>query len=178
MRFEQTELPGVVTIELEEHRDERGSFARIWCREELAAAGLSTELEQCSISRNTRAGTLRGLHFQRPPHEEAKIVRCTRGAIFDVAVDVRRESPTRGRWVGVELDAGSGQALYLPEGVAHGFQTLVDDSEVMYLISTAYVPDAAAGVRWDDPDLAIAWPDTEMRTISDRDRELPLFADL
>jgi dTDP-4-dehydrorhamnose 3,5-epimerase len=174
MRFVETEIEGVVVVELEEHVDERGSFARTWCRDEMSAAGLAGELAQCSLSRNTRAGTLRGLHYQHPPHEEAKLVRCTRGAIFDVAVDLRPGSPTRGRWVGVELDPDNGKALYVPEGCAHGFQTLVDDSEVAYMISTPYAPEASAGVRWDDPHLAVAWPDVEgERTISERDRSLP-----
>jgi dTDP-4-dehydrorhamnose 3,5-epimerase len=174
MRFVETGLAGVVVVELEEHVDERGSFARTWCRDEMAAAGLTSELAQCSLSRNHVAGTLRGLHFQRAPHEEAKLVRCTRGAIFDVAVDLRPGSPTQGRWVGVELDPDSGKALYVPEGCAHGFQTLADDSDVAYMISTPYTPESAAGVRWDDPLLAISWPDVAgERTISERDRSLP-----
>jgi dTDP-4-dehydrorhamnose 3,5-epimerase len=177
VRFVETEIPGVVVVELEEHVDERGSFARIWCRDEMSAAGLASELAQCSLSRNHRAGTLRGLHFQHAPHQEAKLVRCTRGAIFDVAVDLRRGSPTRGRWVGVDLDPDSGRALYVPEGCAHGFQTLVDDTDVAYMISSPYAPDAAAGVRWDDPLLAIAWPEPPAeRTISERDRSLPGYA--
>lgn len=175
MRFVQTSLAGVLIVELEEHVDERGSFARTWCREEMAAAGLAAELAQCSVSRNPRAGTLRGLHYQRRPHEEAKLVRCTRGAIFDVAVDLRPSSPTRGDWVGVELDPASGRALYIPEGCAHGFQTLVDETDVAYMISAPYAPDAAAGVRWDDPTIAIAWPGAAKRTISERDRALPAY---
>ena len=174
MRFVETEVAGVVVVELEEHVDERGSFARTWCRDEMSAAGLTSSLAQCSLSRNGRAGTLRGLHFQHAPHEEAKLVRCTRGAIFDVAVDLRPGSPTRGRWIGVELDPDNGRALYVPEGCAHGFQTLVDDSDVAYMISTPFAPDSAAGVRWDDPQLAIAWPEPPgERTISERDRSLP-----
>jgi dTDP-4-dehydrorhamnose 3,5-epimerase len=173
VRFVETALAGVVVVELEEHVDERGSFARTWCRDEMTAAGLSSELAQCSLSRNRRAGTLRGLHFQRAPYEEAKLVRCTRGAIFDVAVDLRAGSPTRGQWVGVELDPHTGRALYVPEGCAHGFQTLVDDTDVAYMISVPYASDAADGVRWDDPLLAIDWPDAPERTISERDRGLP-----
>jgi dTDP-4-dehydrorhamnose 3,5-epimerase len=174
VRFVETAIAGVVVVELEEHVDERGSFARTWCSDEMAEAGLATELSQCSLSRNTRAGTLRGLHFQQAPHEEAKLVRCTRGAIFDVAVDLRHGSPTRGRWVGVELDPENGKALYVPQGCAHGFQTLADDSDVAYMISTPYAPGAAAGVRWDDPLLAIDWPAPPgERTISERDRSLP-----
>lgn len=175
MRFVETELQGVVVVELEEYVDERGTFARSWCREEMAAAGLASSIAQCSVSRSHRAGTVRGLHYQRPPHEEAKLVRCTRGAIFDVAVDLRPGSPTQGRWVGVQLDPDNGRALYVPEGCAHGFQTLVDDTDVAYLISVPYAPEAAAGVRWDDPTLAIAWPEAETRTISERDRSLPAY---
>jgi dTDP-4-dehydrorhamnose 3,5-epimerase len=174
MRFVETAIHGVVVVELEEHVDERGSFARTWCRDEMADAGLASELAQCSLSRNRLAGTLRGLHFQRPPHEEAKLVRCTRGAIFDVAVDLRADSPTRGEWVGVRLDPETGRALYVPEGCAHGFQTFVDDTDVAYMISTPYAPESAAGVRWDDPVLAIEWPAVAgERTISERDRALP-----
>ncbi len=173
MRFVETEIAGAYVLELEPHVDERGSFARIWCAEELAERGLTAELAQCSISRNPRAGTLRGLHYQRPPHEEAKVVRCTRGAIFDVLVDLRPGSPTRGAWFGTELDAERGAALYVPEGCAHGYQTLVDDSEVLYLISHRYTPSAAAGVRWDDPAFGIRWPPAARRTISARDRSWP-----
>jgi dTDP-4-dehydrorhamnose 3,5-epimerase len=175
MRFVPAGLDGAYVIELEPYEDERGSFARIWCRDELAAHGLTAELAQCSISRNARAGTLRGLHFQRAPHEEAKLVRCTRGSIFDVIVDLRPGSPTRSRWVGVELEAERGNALYVPEGFAHGFQTLVDDAEVLYMISHRYVPEAAGGVRWNDPAFAIDWPEARARTISDRDRAWPDF---
>jgi dTDP-4-dehydrorhamnose 3,5-epimerase len=177
VRFVQTRIAGVVIVEMEEHVDERGSFARTWCRDEMATAGLSAELAQCSVSKNLRAGTVRGLHYQRAPHEEAKLVRCTRGRIFDVAVDLRTGSVTRGRWVGVELDHENGRALYVPEGCAHGFQTLVDDSDVSYMISVPYVPAASGGVRWDDPDLAIEWPDAAKRTISSRDLCLPGYAE-
>jgi len=173
MRFVETEIAGVVVVELEQHVDERGSFARTWSSDEMAEAGLSSVLSQCSVSRNPRAGTLRGLHYQRAPHEEAKLVRCTRGAIFDVAVDLRPASKTRGRWVGVRLDPENGHALYVPEGCAHGFQTLLDDTDVSYMISVPYAPDAAAGVRWDDPSLAIEWPEAAERIISARDRSLP-----
>jgi dTDP-4-dehydrorhamnose 3,5-epimerase len=176
VRFVETAIQGVVVVELEEHVDERGSFARTWCRDEMADAGLASELAQCSLSRNRLAGTLRGLHFQRPPHEEAKLVRCTSGAMFDVAVDLRPGSPTRGEWVGVRLDPENGRALYVPEGCAHGFQTLVDDTDVAYMISTPHAPESAAGVRWDDPVLAIEWPEVAgARTISERDRTLPSY---
>ena len=175
MRFAPTPLHGVYVVELEEHVDERGSFARTWCRQEMTEAGLTPDLSQCSLSRNHRGGTLRGLHYQHAPHAEAKLVRCTRGAIFDVAADIRPGSPTRGLWFGVHLDPLNGRALYVPEGCAHGFQTLVDDSDVTYMISVPFAPDAAAGIRWDDPTLAIAWPEVAERTISARDRALPFF---
>ena len=173
MRFVATELPDAFVLELERHEDERGFFARAWCRDEFAEHGLVPYLAQCSISRNALAGTLRGMHFQRAPHEEAKLVRCTSGAIFDVIVDLRPESPTYAEWLGVELDASRGNALYVPKGFAHGFQTLVDATEVLYMISDPYVPEAASGVRWDDPAFGIEWPETDARTISDRDRVWP-----
>lgn len=172
MRFVPTKLDGAYLLELERHEDERGFFARTWCRDELGAHGLATEVAQCSISRNALEGTLRGLHFQTAPHEEVKLVRCTNGAIFDVIVDLRPESPTRRGWFGVELDAERGAALYIPKGFAHGFQTLADESEVFYMMSDPYVPTASAGVRWDDPAFEIEWP-LPVRTMSDRDRSWP-----
>lgn len=173
MRFTETEIPQVVVIDLDPFRDERGMFARIWCEDELAAQGLTSHLSQCSISRNTGAATLRGLHYQRAPHQEAKLVRCTRGAVYDVAVDLRRDSPTYRRWFGTELSAANGRALFVPEGCAHGFQTLAEDTEILYLISHPYVPEASTGVRWDDPAFGIEWPRAAKRTISDRDRAWP-----
>ena len=132
MRFIATELPGVHVVALEPREDERGSFARTFCQDEFRANGLHPSVAQCSISRNRSRGTLRGIHYQSAPHEEAKLVRCTRGAVYDVALDLRRDSPAFRRWIGLELDAESGLGLYLPPGVAHGFQTLVDESEVYY----------------------------------------------
>jgi dTDP-4-dehydrorhamnose 3,5-epimerase len=173
MKFVPLELEGAYVVELEPHADERGSFARVWCHDEFAEHGLTSQLAQCSVSRNTRKGTLRGLHYQRSPHEEAKLVRCIRGAVFDVIVDLRASSATAGSWVGVELDAATGRAVYVPEGFAHGFQTLTDDTELLYMISHPYAPEAAAGVRWDDPALNVDWPDVDSRTISDRDLALP-----
>jgi len=172
MIFTKTRLPGLVLVELEPSRDARGSFARIWCRREFAAAGLDVEIAQSSLSSNAARGTLRGLHFQRPPHEEVKLVRCVRGAIFDVAVDLRPNSATYCRWQGFELAAETGAALYIPRGFAHGFETLTDDSEVLYQISAFYAPEASAGVRWDDPAFAIDWP-LPVAAISEKDRSWP-----
>jgi dTDP-4-dehydrorhamnose 3,5-epimerase len=170
VRFVPTKLEGAFVLEPERHEDERGFFARTWSREELAEHGLVPELSQCSISRNTHAGTLRGMHFQSEPHAEVKLVRCTAGAIFDVIVDLRPGSATHAEWVGVELTAETGTALYIPKGLAHGFQTLVDGAEVFYMISDPYVPEAASGVRWDDPAFGIDWPDADSRVINERDR--------
>jgi dTDP-4-dehydrorhamnose 3,5-epimerase len=156
--FTETELSGAYIVDPERAADERGYFARTFCADEFAAHGLETRFVQCSISFNPQKGTLRGLHYQAPPHQEVKVVRCTRGAIFDVAVDIRPDSSTFGRWTAAELTAGNGRALYIPQGFAHGFQTLSDDAEVYYEISARYVPESVRGVRWDDPELAITWP--------------------
>jgi dTDP-4-dehydrorhamnose 3,5-epimerase len=176
MRFRETEIPGAFLVELEPAEDERGFFARTWAREELAERGLAADVVQASTAWNRRAGTLRGLHWQAEPHAETKLVRCVRGAIWDVIVDVRPDSPAFLRWWGVELRAGDGLQLYVPEGVAHGYQTLADDTETTYLISAAYVPEAQRGARWDDPAFAIAWPEAAERTISERDLAWPDFA--
>ncbi len=178
MRFLETSLPGVIVIEPERLSDERGWFARTFDREEFRARGMNPEVIQTNASFNARAGTLRGMHYQADPHGETKVVRCVRGAIFDVAVDVRDGSPTRGRWHGVELSEGNGLGLYVPAGFAHGFQTLGEDSEVHYLMGTGYVPHAARGVRWDDPAFGIEWPPAPPggRVISDRDGAYPDFA--
>ena len=176
MRFTETPIPGAVVVELERHEDERGFFARVWDPDELAAARLTPLLAQASLSRSSKAGTLRGMHFQVAPHEEAKLVRCVRGAIFDVVLDLRAQSPTYLDWYGVRLDEENGRALYVPEGCAHGFQTLVADSDVLYLISSPYVPEASSGVRWDDPAFGIEWPPTAERTIGERDRSWPDYA--
>jgi dTDP-4-dehydrorhamnose 3,5-epimerase len=176
VRFVPLELDGAFLVELERFEDERGFFARSWDGAEFAAHGLASEVVQSSVSRNTSAGTLRGMHFQWAPHEETKLVRCTRGAIFDVIIDLRAGSATHGRWVGVELDADRASALYVPKGFAHGFQTLVDDTEVLYMMSTPYVAESATGVRWDDPAFGIEWPEAASRTLSDRDRAWPDYA--
>lgn len=170
-----TELPGVAVIELEPQHDERGSFARTFDAELFAAHGLDPRVVQCNTSFNARAGTLRGLHYQLAPREEGKLVRCTRGRVFDVAVDLRPHSPTHRRWVGLELDAERARSLFIPAGCAHGFQTLADGSEVHYQMTCAYDPAVARGVRWDDPAFAIAWPDPPdgERIVSARDSSFP-----
>ncbi len=158
MKFVETPLAGAYVLELERLEDERGFFARTWCAEELAGHGLEARIAQCNLSSNRRRGTLRGMHYQAAPHQEAKIVRCIRGAIYDVIVDLRHGSPTMRRWTSVELTADNRRALYVPKDFAHGFQTLTDDAEVFYEMSTPYAPGFGRGVRWNDPALAIEWP--------------------
>jgi dTDP-4-dehydrorhamnose 3,5-epimerase len=172
MRVLETALAGVLVLEIDPIADSRGFFARTWDRLHLTARGLTADLNQVSMAYNEVAGTLRGLHFQAAPHREAKTVRCTAGAIFDVAVDLRDGSPTRLQWVGVELSAVTRRSLFIPEGCAHGYLTLTDGAEVMYQVSTPFHPDAARGYRWNDPTLAITWP-LPIRRISARDEALP-----
>ena len=174
MIFTATQLDGAWLIGLEPREDERGFFARIWCRQELGAQGLDTDIAQENLSFNRHRGTVRGLHFQRPPHEETKIVRCTRGGIFDVIVDLRPRSPSYLRWQGFELMAENRKALYVPKGFAHGFQTLADNAEIVYQISEFYVPDSASGYRYDDASFGIAWP-LPVTVISERDLGWPAF---
>jgi len=175
MEFDATALSGVWVLRPVGIDDERGSFARTFCAAEFREHGIDPHVEQCSCSRNPKAGTLRGLHVQRAPHGETKLVRCTRGEIFDVAVDLRPQSPTFGRFHSELLSDENATAVVIAPGVAHGFVSLVPDSEVWYQMSVAYEPDAATGVRWDDPDLAIPWPtdETPPFTVSARDRALP-----
>ncbi|HKS82819.1 MAG TPA: dTDP-4-dehydrorhamnose 3,5-epimerase [Candidatus Acidoferrales bacterium] len=158
MKFLPTEIPGVYIIEPELIADERGFFARTFCAKEFAARGFAAHMAQCSISFNRRKGTLRGMHYQAAPHEEARLVRCTRGAIFDVVLDLRERSAAFGRWAGFELTAENRRTIYIPEGMAHGFQTLADETEVHYQMSAAYEEASARGVRWNDPAFAIRWP--------------------
>jgi dTDP-4-dehydrorhamnose 3,5-epimerase len=172
MIFHPLQLAGSYRIEPQLMADERGAFARRFCADEFRALGLETDLVQRSISFNARAGTLRGMHYQMPPQLEAKTVRCTRGAIFDVMVDLREGSPTYGQWHGEELTADNRLTVYIPKGFAHGFQSLVDNTEIDYEITPAYVAEAAAGFRFDDPRLAINWPIADM-IISERDKTLP-----
>jgi dTDP-4-dehydrorhamnose 3,5-epimerase len=172
--FAETELKSVFFIDLEKHVDERGFFARVWCEQEFRDRGLNPRIAQSSVSFNHKRGTLRGMHYQVAPYEEAKLVRCTAGAIYDVVLDLRLHSPTYTRWTAVELTARNRRMLYIPEGCAHGFQTLVDDTEVSYLISQVYDASSARGVRWNDPAFSIEWPAAD-RTLSDRDRTYPDF---
>ena len=174
MRFTAAPLAGVCLVDLERTADERGFFARSFCADEFARAGLAASMSQCSVSFNARRGTLRGLHFQAAPHDEEKLVRCTHGALWDVVVDVRAGSPTFGRWYGEELTAENRRALYIPKGFAHGFVTLADATEVFYMISVPYAPGSARGIRWNDPALAIDWP-VAPTVISARDAGYPPF---
>jgi dTDP-4-dehydrorhamnose 3,5-epimerase len=177
MMFRETKLAGLFIIEAEPIVDERGAFVRTFCAREFAARGLETGFAQCSASFNAKAGTLRGLHYQIAPHEEAKLVRVTAGAIYDVAVDLRADSSTYGQWVAVELTAANRRMLYIPRGFAHGFQTTVDASEVFYQIAPFYEPASARGIRWNDPELAIAWPDGAAPILSARDQAFPFLRD-
>lgn len=174
MIFRPTELPGAYVIEPERHEDARGYFARTFCEAEFKVSGLDTRIVQCSISFNRRRGTLRGMHYQVPPFEEAKLVRCNRGAIYDVIIDLRRDSPAFKKHFAVELDGQNGKMVYVPAGFAHGFQTLEDETEVFYQMSQVYSAEHSRGVRWDDPAFGIRWPD-EDRTILDRDRNYSDF---
>lgn len=172
MKFTESPLRGAFLIELEPAQDERGFFAQTWNRSEFLEKGLDVELSECAISFNRRRGTLRGLHYQVAPFEETKLVRCTAGAIFDVIIDLRPLSPTRWRWAAYELNAENRCLLYVPRGFAHGFQTLVDNTEVSYQMTGTYSPAHARGISWDDARLAIEWPATPHRIISAHDRQL------
>ena len=176
MQFRETALPGVLVVEAEPIGDERGFFARLWSAEEFAARKLVTRFDHVSVSFNRRAGTLRGMHYQAPPFAETKLVRCVRGAIFDVAVDLRPQSPAHRRWTGVELSADNRRALYIPAGCAHGFQTLTPDAEVLYMIDAPYSAEHGRGVRWNDPAFTIDWPEAADRVINARDAGYPDFS--
>jgi dTDP-4-dehydrorhamnose 3,5-epimerase len=175
LKLRGTPLPGAFVVEVEPREDARGLFARTFDGEAFAEAGIPFEPVQASTSYNPRRGTLRGLHFQAAPHEEAKLVRCTRGAVFDAIVDLRAGSEACCSWFGLELSADNRLALYVPKGFAHGFQSLEDDSEVLYMMDAPYAPDAARGVRWDDPAFGIEWPAAEELLISERDAAYPDF---
>jgi len=174
MRFTESHIPGAYQVDLDRREDERGFFARAWCAQEFARHGLNPHVEQLNVGFSRRKGTLRGMHFQRQPHAECKAVRCIRGRIFDVAVDLRPDSPGYRRWFGTELSAENGRMLVIPEGCAHGYLTLVDDSEILYTTSCAYAPDCAGGVRWDDPAFGIDWPFDPV-VLSDQDARWPDF---
>lgn len=174
MKFKETPLGGAYLIEIEPHADERGFFARTWCREEFRAHRLNTRIAQCSISYNQKRGTLRGVHYQIKPYQEVKVVACIAGAIYDLIVDLRPASKTFKKWFAVELTAEKKNMLYVPEGFAHGFQTLMDESEVFYQISEVYQPDYARGIRWDDPAFGFEWP-LAARIMSERDLTFPTF---
>jgi dTDP-4-dehydrorhamnose 3,5-epimerase len=175
MIFSEIELPGAYVIDLEKIEDERGFFARAWCEKELSEHGLEARIAQCNMSFFRHRGTLRGMHFQRPPHQEVKLIRCIRGSLLDVIVDLRPDSVTYKRWAAVELTADNRRMLYVPRGFAHGFQALEDDTETFYMVSDPYTSGAEGGVRWNDPAFDIEWPlvPTEM---SEKDRRWPDFS--
>ena len=177
MKFSPTTLPGVWRIELELAEDERGFFARTYCENEFTAHGLNTRWPQCNLTRTLKRGMLRGMHFQAEPKPEIKLVRCAVGAIHDVVIDVRRDSPAFGRWEAFELTGANRSIVYIPAGLAHGFQCLADGSEVLYQMSEFYVPELARGIRWNDPQVGIRWP-LPNPVLSAKDRDLPLLADL
>jgi len=174
--FEALLLPGAYKVEAERLEDTRGFFARTFCQDEFRQAGLDSRVAQCSVSFNRGRGTLRGMHWQAAPHGETKLVRCTSGAIFDVLVDLRKDSPQYRSWIAVELSAENRVAVYVPEGVAHGFLTLVDDSEVFYQMSVPYAAESARGVRWNDPAFSIEWPEAP-KVISRQDASFPDYED-
>jgi dTDP-4-dehydrorhamnose 3,5-epimerase len=174
MLFQPTKLQDAYLIAIEPVEDERGFFARTWCRQEFAAHGLETRLVQCNLSFNKVRGTLRGMHYQLSPSAETKLVRCIRGAIYDVAIDLRPESPTYRHWTAVTLSAENRLAFYIPQGFAHGFQSLTDEAEIFYQMSDVYAPDYARGIRWNDPAFAIDWP-LPVTVISAKDQGYPDF---
>lgn len=174
MKFTPTKLAGVFVVELEPRGDDRGFFARQWCAEEFSRAGLDPRVAQINVSHSPVKGTLRGIHYQKPPHAEVKLVRCSRGAVFDVAVDLRADSQTYCQWFGLELDEKSGRMLHIPEGCGHGFVTLTPDTDLVYQASVPYAPDSATGARHDDPAFGIAWPES-VTMISAQDQNWPLF---
>jgi dTDP-4-dehydrorhamnose 3,5-epimerase len=171
--FTETSLKGAFVIDLELREDERGFFARAWCAHEFAAHGLNPRFVQANVSQTITAGTIRGMHYQVAPHQEAKVMRCVRGSIWDAIIDLRPDSPTFLRWTGVELSARNHRMLYVPEGFANGFRTLEEDSETSYHVTQAYAPGAERGIRWDDPAIGIEWPDTGTPLVSRKDQDWP-----
>jgi len=176
MKFTETTLKGAFIVDVEPIADERGFFARAWCQDEFAAHGLYANSVQCNISHNALKGTLRGMHYQIAPHPEVKVVRCTRGVLYDVIVDLRPASPTFKQWIAVELSANNYRMLYVPEGFAHGFQTLTDNTDVFYQMSEFYYPEFARGLRWDDPQIGVEWPIADTIIMSPKDRNYRDFA--
>jgi len=174
MIFTRTKLRDAFIVEPERLEDERGFFARTWCQQQFAARGLNHKMVQCNISFNKKKGTLRGMHYQISPYEEAKLVRCIKGAIYDAIIDLRPHSPSFKQWLGVELTEDNRKMLYIPEGFAHGYLTLEDDTEIFYQVSEVYAPEFARGVRWDDPAFDISWP-IDVRVILERDQQYPDF---
>jgi dTDP-4-dehydrorhamnose 3,5-epimerase len=175
MIFKDTGLPGAYVVEPERLEDSRGFFARAWCQKEFEKAGLEANFVQCNLSFNTSKGTVRGMHFQKHPYQEVKLVRCTRGEIFDVIVDLVPTSVTYSKWFGIHLTEKNHTMLYVPKNYAHGYQTLCDGSEVFYQVSQFYVPGSEEGLRWDDAELSIQWPINEKVTISEKDKNWPDF---
>ncbi len=173
MLFRATKLPGAYVIELQRLEDERGFFSRSFCRNEFTERGLNPDVAQCNISFNRNAGTLRGMHYQEAPHAEDKLIRCTRGSLYDVIVDLRRESPTFTQWNALELTGDNGLMLYVPKGCAHGYQTLENNTEIFYQMSEPHHPESARGVRWNDPVFGIQWPTRVQKILSERDRNWP-----
>ena len=174
MKATETNLEGAFVVDLEKREDQRGFFARAFCKEEFEAHGLNGTVVQANVSGNHVKGTLRGMHFQLHPHEEVKMIRCTRGAVYDVIIDLREESPTYKQWLGVELSLANGRLLYVPEGFAHGYLTLEDDSEVFYLVTQFYTPGSESGVRYDDPAFGVEWPaGVPIAVMTDKDRNWP-----
>ena len=177
MIFKATPLEGAFVIELEKHQDDRGYFARTFCQREFSDHGLNTNIAQANTSLSRSKGTLHGMHYQTEPYAETKLVRCIRGAVFDVIIDLRPESESFCQWFGAELTADNGKMLYVPEGFAHGYQTLQDDTELFYLVSQFYTPEAERGVRWNDKRFGISWPEDKEVLLSDKDRAWPDFRD-
>jgi dTDP-4-dehydrorhamnose 3,5-epimerase len=173
--FKETPLPGAYVIELEKREDDRGFFARAWCQNEFEEHGLNTRLVQCNLSYNHKSGTLRGMHFQAPPKSEVKLIRCTRGAVWDVIVDLRRNSWTYKHSYGEELTSDNRKMMYVPEEFAHGYITLVPDTETFYQVTEFYSPDHERGIRWNDPAIGIEWPDIEVSVVSEKDAAFPDF---
>jgi dTDP-4-dehydrorhamnose 3,5-epimerase len=175
MKFTGTGLDGAFVIEIEPHVDDRGFFARAWCRREFETTGIQSKFVQANIAFSKEKGTLRGMHFQNAPHAEAKLLRCVKGAIFDVIIDLRPDSPTFKHWFGIELTAENHNMVFIPEGFAHGYLTTAAETEVFYLVSAFYSPEVEGGVRWDDPAFGVEWPMTGNLIVSEKDRSWPHF---